>query len=248
MRARLLTLVAVSVAGCVDNDISMSIARFADMNAAMCSVTSTTTNIQSSGLLDVGIVTTGIGYRGYMAVPLVTNNMIIRAGPPSTGPSEVDAIQLSGADIELTGPAALAIPVAQQRYFIPSAAGLIQPGGASNTASTAPMTVEMIPAQLASALASSIPSGPSSSPPVMMVRIRAVGKRAGSTITSAFVEFPVYLCRFCLTDVPAPCPTAGFTTTQVQVGGCFPEQDKAVTCCIQGQQYPCGRSVPMRAM
>src|SRR5260370_35948678 len=111
----------------------MSIARFADMNAAMCNVTSTTTNIQSSGLLDVGIVTTGIGYRGYMAVPLVTNNLITRAGPPTAGPPEVDAIQLSRADTPPPGPAPHPGPAAHPSQFPPPPGRAVPTVGASPT-------------------------------------------------------------------------------------------------------------------
>lgn len=230
------------VAGCVQNDLSMNIDRFLFVSQmTMCNADPANTMIRSQGLLDVGIVNGGAsqGQRGYFVAPVVRNDLPERM---ITGGIELDAITLTGFDVELhpDPTIAAAIPATQSRFYVPVGAVRIGAGGVG----MASVFAEVIPAQVARLMAASVTPGNATNSPLVLVHMRAVAEHAGSVITSAFVDYPVRICNFCLTPPPQPCPAGGFPMSAVLATACIPGQDDAVTCCTDAGSLLCGKAVP----
>jgi hypothetical protein len=239
--ALLLPWTLSALAGCVD-DQSLQIVRFIEPDPLMnCEALPTSMFNRTSGLLDVGIVAAG-GFRGYVAAPLVQNNL-----PSKTVPNQIDnnTITVTGTSIDLTVSPSLsaALPSSQRSFSTQAAAGTLTPAG------QATFFVELVPRQVALLLAPSVPTGvPNTQLPVVTAHVKPVGDRAGTTIVGPEVQFPVEICKFCLTAQPAPCPAGGIPVNQVQKGGCLPEQDQAVTCCTNSSgALLCGSEVPTAA-
>jgi hypothetical protein len=225
--------------GCVENDQSLFITRFVPADPTMmCAGTASGTVGQSQGTLDVGIV--GFGYRGFVANIEVQNNLPSRM-IGVTG-IEANGVQLTGFDVELVPPPSLAsfLPSSQRKFTLPSAGGRIAPAGGQVV-----VPAEILPAQVALLLAPGLTSAPSL--PVVLASIKPLGDHSGDTLTGPAVEFPIEVCKFCLTPPPQSCPATGFKMTDVILGNqCYPEQDGSVTCCLNAaMQLLCGSHVPM---
>jgi hypothetical protein len=240
-------------AGCVDDTLSLSINGFqaiTEMN--MCLPTATSTFTLAQGTLDVGMVQVGAaaGFRGYLIAPTVVNNLVERA---TTSTTETDAIDITGFDVELrpaNDDAVLqaALPASQRAYFVPVAGGRIFPGGGTGVTSQATILFEVIPVQVALAMSSHVQAGnPPGAPRPLLVHMRPVGNRAGLRINGGWVDFPLTICKFCLSNPPEACPTGGFPAKSISIG-CFPWQDMSTTCCISGNFLLCGARVPTSTM
>lgn len=233
-------LVAPST-GCSDSD-GLSIARFLAVDPSTSCIADSSVEIgRTRGVLDVGLAT-GIG-RGYIAVPVVQNNFVDHSGNFT---ANVDAIIVNGVDVELIVPEALAGAIApsQRKFYVPSSGGLVPataPG--AEAPSTTAIFADVLPAQLAGNLASVIDPGPGPYPTII-ARVRPVGSHSGDRIAGQAAEFPIEVCEYCAAPAPQPCPIGGYPLDQVRVGGCFPQQDAEVTCCMSGTTLLCGRDVP----
>ncbi|HEX2568379.1 MAG TPA: hypothetical protein VH877_02390 [Polyangia bacterium] len=237
-----LVVVGLVAGGCqADNDQSLAVVeeKIPSLQNG-CSVSASSAAI-STGVLDVGLVKDQATPFGYLLYPLVRNQLV----SPTTGNTTDGRFNLilTGADVELVPDATLAplLPAERSRFFVTSCGCTVSPGG------SAVLNVEVLPRSLALALAPGVTGG-SGQPdlPTVIVRLRAVASRAGSRVTSGWVEFPVRLCRYCLTGgTPGACPAGGYSSDQVQEGGCNLIQDAAVTCCTAGGLL-CGNSVPMQ--
>lgn len=238
---RLIGLCLVLVTGGCQADNDQSLAVVEEKVPSLqggCTVSASSPAI-STGVLDVGLVQDQASLFGYLLNPLVRNQLV----SPSTG-STTDGrfnLILTGADVELVPDATLAplLPPERSRFFVTSCGCTVSPGGA------AVLNIEALPRSVVLALAPGVTGG-SQQPdlPTVIVRLRAVASRAGSRVTSGWVEFPVRLCRYCLTGgPPGSCPAGGYSSDQVQEGGCNPIQDAPVTCCTAGGLL-CGSGVP----
>jgi len=235
--------------GCVDDTLSLSINGFqAITETNMCVATTTPTVGLAEGTLDVGMVQAGAsaGFKGYIVAPTVVNNLVERATAATT---ETDAIDITGFDVELQ-PAAddmvlqTALPASQRAYFVPVAGGRIFPGGNSAASSHAVIVFEVIPVQVALAMSARVQAGnPPGAPRPLIVHMRPVGNRAGLRINGGFVDLPITICKFCLSNPPDMCPTGGFNPKSVAIS-CFPWQDSPSTCCTSGNFLLCGSQVP----
>ena len=201
-----------------------------------CQLMQQTMFFRTSGTLDLGLVE--LGGDGYYYYPTVKNNLVDRSG--STGGFQYDNVVLQGFDVELlvTGELAARLPGSQRKYFQPVFGGTLAPGQ-----STA-VTALLLPRQIALALAPGI-TGNEPQSPTVTIRHRAVGKRGDDTLTSLWHDYPVRLCRFCLTQgEPRTCPAMGVTADAILNGGCNPSQDSLITCCRTGDNVLCGAKVP----
>jgi hypothetical protein len=117
------------------------------LTAPMCVAQSTIGTQLTRGLLDASAVT----LQGYVAVPLVRNNLTSRI--TSAGGVEFNSIQVIGANVKLDvpAPADKLLTDGEKNFRWPSAGGRLDP------AALAPMFIEAIPASVAQKLAPAVP-------------------------------------------------------------------------------------------
>jgi hypothetical protein len=235
-------LLPVLLAGCTDNNASVDIDRYLAVTPTnMCVADPANLIDRDSGLLDVGMATIGAtaGVGGFIAAPVVRNNMPLRA---AMGQIDLDAITVTGFDVELSVPGTLASAISQPNFFVEVASGRIDAGGTAVHA----FFDELIPSAMARQLAGVVPVG-TTNLPVIIAHTRPVAERVdGSTFNGGWSDFPITICNFCLTGgPPQACPSGGFTSSQVLPGGCFMQQDDSETCCIDTtNRLVCGKQVP----
>jgi hypothetical protein len=242
MKSVLLPLVfALAGAGCVQDDLTLTIERYLfDDPEAGCVVSPTSMTFLSEGILDVGIVSTS-GSPGYMAFPVVRNNLPVNQNASTS--VERNAVTVTGVNVELKPDATYegAVPTDQRKFFVQAAGGRVMPSA------QIAFGVEIIPRPIALVMAGLVQTGVGNAFPVMNVAVSPVGQRSGSEIIGAAVEFPVKVCKFCLSGTIQACPSGGFPEAEVLKGGCFQAQDANVTCCVASstQQLLCGDEVPL---
>jgi hypothetical protein len=232
------------IGGCVQDE-TISIEHFVpDDPTQNCMVQVSSTTTQTEGLLDVGIVASTAD-PGYTVFPVVKNNLNPSMSTGTTAQVERNAVTVTGANVELKPDASLAaaIPTNQRKFFVAAAAGRVDPMG------SVVFGIEAIPRPVALELANVVMSGVGSVMPKVTASISPVGDRAGDTIVGKAQDFPIAICKFCLSGPPAACPAGGFTAADVKVGGCLQAQDLPITCCLGAQQQlVCGSDVPMKTM
>jgi hypothetical protein len=234
MKFALLLVAVVASGGCADNDLSLSIVQMEALAAPMCVATATVGVGHDRGVLDVSLVT----LQGYIAVPLVRNNLVSRI--PAAGGVEYNAIQLTGANVKLDLPTAMAsslLTAAEKSFHWAAAPGRLDPGG------LAPMFVEAVPAPIAKKLAAAIPTNGLLT---LTAEVRPTGKQGNSDVTGGPDFFPVDLCSGCLAPGSASaCPLPKGTTVQ----SCFPWQDQPTPCCRDtAGNLLCGAQAPVSTM
>jgi hypothetical protein len=237
-------LSALLVAGCTNDDQSLTIARYVVMSGTggSCLADPAVTTSVSSGLLDVKL--SGLFNVGYLLAPVVRNGLlsIMNATTP-----EQNNVYISSFDIELKqspGDVYLnGLTPADLKFNLPAAGGLIMPGGGQ----VSPI-LEVLPAMYVSAL-----QNVSLTPSIhaIIVHMRANGAHSGVTLSSSWSDFPLYLCDGCLLnnglDVFA-CPTGGIPAAQINKGACSFPQDANVTCCSDATGLLlCGPQIPVKA-
>jgi hypothetical protein len=239
-------LPALLICGCADNNESVDIDRFLFVSQTTgCVADPSNTANRGRGLLDVGIVTLGAsqGVQGYIAAPVVRNNMPLRA---AMGEIDQDAVIVTSFDVELRPDPTIAavLPLSQTAFNVPVAGGRIEAGGTSTNA----MFVELIPASVARQMATVVKPGNATNLPLVVAHTRAVVTKVdGSTMNSGWTDFPIDICNFCLTPTPQPCPQVPFAMASVEQSGCIVEQDDPVTCCTEtGNVLLCGSAVPQQ--
>jgi hypothetical protein len=233
---------ALAAAGCkAENQNSLVVVQnqVVDRSMMNCGVpTSATTVSEPSGILDVGVA--AALNEGYFVYPLVRNDLIDRSNPMA-GIEPHDSILVTGADVQLEG-LATSLPASQQMYSLSAFGGTIDPGG------TTGVSVEVIQPQVAAQLAALV-TGMEPQPPTVTAHFRITGTRAGGDIQSDWVDFPISLCRWCLTGAqPGACPAMPPSASSVKQGACNPAQDLQVSCCTSGSQLLCGPSYPTASM
>jgi hypothetical protein len=234
-------LSALLVAGCTNDDQSLTISRFVTITASGggCVADPATTTNTDSGLLDVQLAQMLQPMQGYILAPVVRNNLISMM--TATSP-ELNNVYINSFDVELKqnkGDTFLnGLAASSLKFNIPSAAGLAQPGMGQVAA-----LIEVIPAGYVSML-QNVTSMPSIDP--IIVHIRANGAHSGVTLSSSWSDFPVYLCAGCLLNNLGACPaTGGFPAAQIHNGSCYPQQDGVLSCCTPAMGAPlCGSQVP----
>ncbi len=177
MKYAYLLLAGLAASGCANNDLSLTITRFAALTTtSMCVADATTMNSQTAGLLDVGIVKAGqsSGIEGYVAAPVVTNNLPERVG---AGQIELDAITVDAFQISLQLDSTLqgVVPINQRIFTQNAAVGTIPPGGTSMFAAD----VEILPAQIAAEMASAVQPGATFLPTVV-ASVQPLGWHGGA--------------------------------------------------------------------
>jgi hypothetical protein len=243
MKYSLWPLLGTLLAGCVDNQISLVVVQNQVIDRmGGCVVSSMASNtVRGKGILDVGLVADG--YQGYEMYPLVRNNLLDRSSPMSGVPQR-NIIEVQGADVELiTGTLSASLPAAQSTFFAPGMGGALEPNGGE-----APMTFTAIPRGVALMLGAGV-TGTEPDFPTVTVKYRIRGTHQSDTgssdIFSGYVQYPVQLCRYCLTGgKPPTCPTPPQSAQTVNLGSCNVSQDDYVTCCYEGA-LKCGPLVPV---
>ncbi len=224
---------ALAGAGCLaDNTDSLIILQNQVLDpSTSCGVPSSATmTTETAGILDVGLVEAG--FDGYEVYPLLFNNLVNRA---TTQVTTKDSIELTGAQVQLQG--VLASSLSQSSFSLQVFGGTVLPN------QTAGMSVNVIPRELALEMGNFI-TGTETAPPTVVAHFRVTGIRAGGELDSGYVDYPITVCRGCLTGGPLlMCNPVD--KSLVKLGSCNPAQDSLVTCCIQGQSTVlCGSQVP----
>lgn len=236
----LLAALAAGAVGCADNQNTLVVVQnqAVDRASTMCVVPGDdNASARSRGVLDLALVDLNVG-DGYHGYPLVRNDLLPRADP-GNGVQQTDTITLTGVDIQLNSP----FPISPSAYFDPSFAGTINPGD------TGAVIAKFIRPDLAKAFLSPAVTGTELQPPTVVVHFRVRGKRSDGDVTSAWVDFPVDVCRGCLTGgAPQACPNPPPSASDVLLGGCNPSQDEAISCCTQNGAVLCGSFFPTSGM
>jgi hypothetical protein len=230
----LLAVAAGGVAGCADNDLSLSILEMEALTAPMCVAQATVTTQLPRGLLDAGAVT----LQGYIAVPLVRNNQVSRI--TAAGGIEYNSIQVIGANVKLDvpAPADKLLTDGEKNFRWPASGGRLDPGG------TAAMFIEAIPATVAKKLA---PAVPQTGLLTVTAEVRPVGKATSDDITGGPLFFPIDICNGCIQVSLGTCPLPKGTV--VQGAGCYPWQDRQAQCCTDATgNVLCGSAAPVATM
>lgn len=234
--ALLLFTVAVGAgAGCANNNSTMSILQMEALSTSNMCVATASVGMAglSRGTLDVSLVTT----QGYIAVPLIRNNLLSSA---STGGSsfEFNAITITGANVALekADGSALTLPTGQQSFFYPASGIRLDPQA------TGAIFVEVLRNDVAKALASLIPANGVFT---LIASVRPVGMKGSSEVVGEAMPFPIDLCQGCLVGIVPPCPLPKGT---LLTNTCFPQQDFKQTCCNQNGTVLCGTLAPVATM
>ncbi len=240
--AVLLLALSMGAVGCTDDDIALVIKHLAAVKLPDCTADPAGEFAQSRGILDVGM--SQFALRGYTIAPVVTNNLLVPAGAGTT--PETNTVTLTGFDVQLIAApndveAQQALAQVPSEFFVPLTGGRIPPGGASSVA----VFLEVVPRDVARALGTTIANTGVRSVGPLMAHFRPVGQRAGAKINGGYTDFPIDVCKFCLSPPPTTCPTGGFDPVTVATGGCFLQQDASITCCTMGGGLRCGSAVPM---
>jgi hypothetical protein len=235
--------VAAAASGCTDNDESMQIVGFSIImpGTTGCTAMVQTTMTVNYGIYDVGVQNT-VGL-GYMFAPIIQNNLVATSNGSTI---ERNNINVMGLEVELHPSGGGNFPTVDgvnlsASYKSPSAIGLATPIGGRVAA-----IVEAFSQTTASRLGKLM--GNTNWDGNLVVHARAYGQHAGGDITSGWVDFPVKVCKGCLTggDI-GRCPPGGVSGT-IQMGGCYPGQDLALTCCTDDNSRTlCGSNVPVKA-
>jgi len=210
----LVPVVLASLGGCVDSDtfyiIQMQIPQ------AGCKISATQDPVSlAEGVLDISL---GVGYQGY---PLVINNLVGTEGTDNQ--PERNTVHFKGFQIrvDLGSVPAGGIDSSLLNYLDRKAQNAITPGGG-----TIAGPADLIKDDLAKALQPVIPEGLKAD---VLVGIRAEGDVGGSTVESGEFLFPITLCKKCLVEMRATCPTTDDKTAFSNA--CGRPQDSPVTCC-----------------
>jgi hypothetical protein len=219
MKAALLLVAAAVAGGCSTNDVSLSILGMEALTRMnMCNITPTATVLRDRGRLDVSQVTTS----GYIAVPVVRNNL-----PSNVNGVEFNAIQLIGVNIKLMNvDGSTLVPPGLYN----SAGGRLDPGG------TAAMSVEVLPASVATTLP--IPSGGLYT---VIAEVKPVGMRSSDQVVGGPIDFPIDVCNGCLVENLGACPLPKGTMLP-----CLDQQDDPTVCCTDATQAQlCNEKAPI---
>ena len=245
LRLALLTLTVGLSTSCVENDVSVKLTHFLQIDKSlMCLVSTTQLDYATGGRVDTGLLSavdraSGGGAGGYVAAVLIENNLLstLTASSPERG-----SVDITDIEVQLqahAGQVLPSLPGLTTPYFVSAAFGEIKPGGSLAA------EFELIPKNTLLAVAAS-PFDPSWDRQ-LVAHARARGRHAGSRFETAFIDFPVTVCSGCLSRPNESCPPGGYESATVQKSACIVGQDAPVTCCMLGDSLRCGDQVPIAA-
>ena len=212
---RVLPCLAVALcAACEDGSLSLSILRNLVSTPPGCLVP----EAKEDGLgLSRGTLDVAVGSAYYM-IPLVRNDQAERTSGASP---TFDQITVVGFDVQVNGDAAL-VGALQQRAFTASAFG-----GSLGASDLAAISVRVLSAEAITQMAPAAADGKQHE---ITIHMRAIGKRADTTFTSYWIDYPITVCDGCLnagqsitTACPDPLPTppSGLSCNAGQDGGYY---------------------------
>ncbi len=231
---------AVSLGGCVANDVSITIDRFVAATgvAGSCSVDPASTVSQSSGVFDAEISAATGMYSYYLGFAM-TNHLPLR----NDIVVDVQAYTVDGYDLQLEvhGPAVSVIPNGQ-RFSIPGSSARLEPG-----ASVGPV-IQVFSSDVVGKLIALGPNLNVSGGSHVTAKVRARVKRAEEQHVTAYATFPIDVCWGCLSNVQPTTTNCDLVPTALRAKGnpCNPAQDVPITCCTPNgtTDVACGSSIP----
>jgi hypothetical protein len=242
MKCRILLLLALVSGGCTQDDVSFVVSQFRALELPDCNIDPMGELGRSRGLLDLDFG------RPYTAFPVVLNTTAPPMGAPGLQTPEMNTIYLTAFEIEIVvneadtaATAALAnVPL---KFVQPSAGGRVTGNG--GLVATA---VDVITADMARALAATVPVSGQRGVPPLQARITPIGEKNGLRTVGSTISYPIDLCNGCLGALTArTCPAEGYARESV-ILSCTPGQDEFVTCCTDAATgiLLCGKAVPLK--
>jgi hypothetical protein len=230
---------ALFTSSCVPNDQSLVLEAFLFVDPMqMCIVSMSSMATINAGKIDATLAAT-FNTGGYKAAALVRNDLIANG---TTTTAERNNVTINGFEVDLQPQKGFTLPSIDPSvphpYTVASAAGTVGPNGGRVVG-----IAEILSAASLASLASQL--GAPGWNNVVVAKVRALGTRGGDTLRSGYLEFPITICNGCLGNFDQMCPTGGYDTNSVLMGGCYVQQDAPVTCCVKGAARLCGKAVPM---
>jgi len=227
IRAAAVLWAGLGCVGCAQNDQSLAIVHFVDLNANKCVADPMTMTIRGRGTLDIAAVQAGLP--GYIAAPIVQN--LLPTDTMSTG-IDVNGMFVKGFDIKISDSR---VPAGYRSFRQPNAAGFVSSGGTSKVA----VDVEILPREAVLGLTGlNLTKGAAPSGTPIIASVRPVVTRASLELVGAYVDFPIDICDGCVFTNAGTCPTDAMTMMVVQptatpagLMACNRAQDLPTECC-----------------
>ncbi len=236
LRPLLLATALVSLAACVDNSADAPLLILRNIVPGEgCVIDPAATAFRTSGQIET------LAGNGYVFTPLLRNDLTVVSGEP-IGPK---TIFLTGAHIELSFVDEDLFPAGDVATldargltrFDRLLSGAIDPGGG-----TVAIGFELVPAELLALVDGILPAASATDPApatVIDARIQVYGTRGGDEVNSNWFNYPIDVCRGCLTSYVGPCDTLANDFMPSGGGVCNTFQDSGVDCCSIGTELVC---------
>ena len=221
-RMVLLALTVGALGACVDNDRSLTITHFVEATASMgaCTVPTDDMTTISQGAWDVELAK--LFGLGYVLSFNVENQLQVQTG--TTIDEQAYYINSYDVQLEPIGAVATGLPAGNRNFNVPSGSIRLAPGDIAGA------SVLALPPDLIGGL-DSLTQDPLGT---ILVHLRPVATRAEEQVVGAYVQFPIEICKGCLTNATTgnfpSCPLPAMSTVNPG-NACNPSADLSVTCC-----------------
>ncbi len=226
------------VSGCAQNDQSLALVHFVDLDASKCVADPASMTVLGRGVLDIAAVQAGTP--GYIAAPVVQN--LLPTDTATTG-VDVNGMFVKAFDIKISDSR---VPGGFHSFRQPNAAGFLSSGGSSKVS----VAVEILPREAVLGLTGlNLTKGAAPAGTPIVVSIRPVVVRASLELVGAYVDFPIDICDGCVVVDAGMCKTDPMTmmvikppATPAGLTNCNPGQDLQTTCCTTTTTTICSAS------
>lgn len=231
---------ATSLAGtsCVDNTQSVYISGFLAITEKLtCAVSADQTDFATGGVADTELMR-HVQSPGYLAAPLLHNNMVATA---SMNTPERNNIIPKALEVELHASPGKSLPPTPglgMKFSTSFAYPAVEPGGVGFG------QLVLVPRDVLVAAANNL--GDPNWDGVLVATVRFAFEHNGGLEYTATRDFPIEVAPGALGNATQACPVGGFETNQIQKA-CLPGQDVPVTCCTQGGFLYCGDTAPVKS-
>lgn len=223
----LMTLGALAIPGCADNDSMLFIQGVLVTEASDCvAKPESGALLRAAGILDVSLRS---GYRA----ALLVGSQLTQRGSREQLRTETARLQLQGADIRLQDAYGQDLALGQNpNPFSTIGTGFVNPAAGTDPGMGV-IFVDIIPSALMASVSDALNGSG-----LVLAKIKAYGETLGNRkVESGEFEYPIQICRGCLIDYPANSVTGPIG--QARCDGA-PQGNPETLCAIgQDQRVPC---------